>query len=379
MAERTLMEEVNEALENGGVVSPSDEELEGAELEGAELEADDAEGDDAVGDDEGEGDESLEDDGGEPPAGYERDAATGRFTKKAPEVEAAKPKEGEAAKPKVEVDPATGKPKVEAKKPDALNDPIDKTLKAPTQERIRTLITTAKEATAAREKAETDFNFLVQGVQSTGASPEQYGETLSWLALFNSQDPTQQGKALELAETVCDRLATLLGRERTVGDPLAEHADLKDAVAKGHVTAQYAKEIARTRNSQSFRGQLNDNAATEARNVAAREAELTTARNDLTDLEATLASTDPNWAQHKQILVAALKPVFAALPPKEWKAKFTEAYRQIRAQNLPVARKAKIPANQSMRPGRSAGGGGAGVKPQHGSALDAMNDALAGM
>src|SRR5208337_2173710 len=93
---------------------------------------------------------------------------------------------------------------------------------------------------------------------------QQYGETLSWLALFNSNDPKQQEKALELVESVAERLATLLGKERTIGDPLAQHGDLKDAVAKGQTTLQFAKEIARIRNNQTFRTELQTNASAEA-------------------------------------------------------------------------------------------------------------------
>lgn len=296
--------------------------------------------------------------------GRQRDPATGKFLPKAAE----KPAEKGAEKP------AEGVKPVEAKKPDPINDPIPKDLKGPTQERIRSLITTAKEVTAERDRVTTDFNYMVEGVKSTGASPEQYGETLSWLAMFNSGDPTQQEKALELVETVAERLATMLGKERAVGDPLAAHADLKEAVRTGKVTPDYAKEIARTRNSTAFRGQLTDSARQQQEQHQAFETEQTQARADLTSLEQTLAATDANWAEKKATLVAALKPVFAVIPPREWKSKFEQAYRNLptRATIAPP----RVPANQPLRAGKNPAGGQ--VKAP-GSMLDAVNAAIGGM
>jgi hypothetical protein len=174
-----------------------------------------------------------------------------------------------------------------------INDPIPKDLKKETSERIRTLIDTAKTVTAERDKIATDFHYMVNGVQATGATPQQYGETLSWLALFNSRDPAQQEKALELVESVAERLATLLGKERTIGDPLGAHQDLKNAVASGQITAQYAKEIARTRNGQQFRQELTTNAQTEAQRQEQARGEEQAGRQALTELEATLRASDP--------------------------------------------------------------------------------------
>jgi hypothetical protein len=264
--------------------------------------------------------------------------------------------------------------KTEVKK-DPINDPIPKDLKKETSERIRTLIDTTKTVTAERDKVKQDFDYMIKGVEATGATPEQYGETLSWLSLFNSSDPAQQEKALELVETVAERLATLLGKERTVGDPLSAHPDLKDAVTKGQITAQYAKEIARTRNGQTFRTELSTNAqqAETQRNQAAQE--LQTARNDLSTLEQTLRASDPQYEAKKAILVSALKPVFASIPPSQWKQKFQEAYRAINVSPTP-RNTVKTPVNQPLRAGKQPAGG---QTKAPGSMLEAISGALSGM
>ena len=269
----------------------------------------------------------------------------------------------------------------EPKKPDPVNDPIPKDLKVETRARMQTLIDTAKEVTAKYEKAQQDFDYLIQGVQATGATPEQYGEALSWLGLFNSGDPKQQERALELVESVAERLATLLGKERVVGDPLAQHADLKNAVASKQITPEYAKEIARVRNGQAFRTEINTSAQQQQQTQQQAAQTLQTARNDLTALEENLRAVDgAEYDAIKAQIVGPLKPLMAAINPAQWKAKFTEAYKA--AKDARVAAKAtrtvapKVPTNQPLRGGKNPAGGQARAPA---SAGEAMNAALAGM
>jgi hypothetical protein len=266
-----------------------------------------------------------------------------------------------------------GKPIVEKKPADPLNDPIPKDLKKETQERIRTLISTTKEITAERDTIKRDFEYLVQGVQATGASPQQYGETLSWLALFNSNDPAQQEKALELVESVADRLSTLLGKERSVGNPLANHPDLMAAVQQGQVAPKYAAEIARTRNAQGFRSQLQGQVRQEQTQQQQAAQELAASREALNQLEAQLKATDPQYDAKRAALVPILKPLMANLPPAQRAAAFQQAYQNYQ---LPATAKPRVPANQPMRAGKTPAGGGT---RQAGSMLDAVNGALAGM
>jgi hypothetical protein len=359
--EETVMDAVNAALGDAGTApapetetpeseTPEPENLETPEPENLETEGDEPEGDGAE-----ETDAEAE------ARGAQRDPVTGKFVKKGEEPKAP---EGE-------------KPKVEAKKEkDPINDPIPKDLKKETSERIRTLIDTAKTVTAERDQVKQDFDYLIKGVEATGTSPEQYGETLSWLALFNSRDPAQQEKALELVESVAERLATLLGKERTVGDPLSAHDDLKQAVAQGKITAQYAKEIARTRNGQSFRTELTTSVNQQEQQRQQAETELNTARTGLTALEVNLRASDPQYESKKAVLVQALKPVFAAIPPAQWVGKFQEAYKNLNLAPQAQAPKAKVPVNQPMRAGKQPAGGQTKAAS---SMLEAVSGAIAGM
>ena len=244
-----------------------------------------------------------------------------------------------------------------------------------TRQHLQALIDTAKTVTAERDKIKTDFDYLIQGVQGTGATPAQYGETLSWLALFNSRDPAQQEKALELVESVAERLATLLGKERVVGDPLGAHPDLKDAVTKGQITAQYAKEIARTRNGQQFRTELQTGAQNEQDRQAQAQREEAQGRNDLAQLEQTLMASDPQYAQKKALLVPALKPIMAQIPWSQKAAKFAEAYRALQLPSAAARPATSNPKNQPLRPKNPAGGQAKAPS----SMLEAISGALGSM
>jgi flagellin-like hook-associated protein FlgL len=315
--------------------------------------------------------------GGVEPEGEETDADAeargaernpdGTFKKREPVKEAAK-------EPDATITTATKEP---PKAKDHLNDPIPENLKKDTSERIRSLIDTAKSVTAERDKYKTDFDYLVHGVEATGTTPAQYGETLSWLSLFNNGlkgDNAQLEKAYDLIETVAERCALLLGKDRNISDPLKAHADLNEAVRTGKLTPEYAKEIARTRNGQQFRTELNTTATTAQQETDRAAQELTQARADLTALENTLRASDPQYQAKKDILVPALQAVFATIPPSQWKARWTEAYRNIKV-GAPAARPT-VPANQPLRAGKQPAGG---QTKAPGSMLDAINGALASM
>ena len=276
--------------------------------------------------------------------------------------------------------------KAEAPKKDPINDPIPENLKKDTSERIRSLIETAKTVTAERDQYKTDFDFLVKGVEATGTTPAQYGETLSWLALFNNGikgDSAQLEKAYELVEQVADRCALLLGKERNIADPLKAHADLVEAVRTKQITPEYAKEIARTRNGQQFRTELTTQATEAEKAQQAAAQELKDGRAALTDLENMLMASDPLYLQKKAVLVPALQPIFTRgkdgnyiVRPSQWKERFQEAYRNVKIGAPAAQPKPVVPKNQPLRAGKQPAGGQA---REPNSMLDAISGALNNM
>lgn len=369
MAEKTVMDEVNAALGEAFGEPETKEEVPNATTESEGAEGASGDSNESVADDEsdGEGTEGEEAEGEEAEGEEKPEGEVG------PNGERERNADGTwKAAPKLDKD---GKPIAEPKKADPVNDPIPKDLKKDTQDRIRTLIDTTKNVTAERDEIKQNFDYMVNGIQATGASPQQYGETLSWLALFNSDDVNNKEKALELVETVADRLATLLGKARTVGSPLEAHADLKDAVTKGQLTQKYAEEIARTRNGHAFRSEIATNAGREAQQQQQAAEEERQGRAALTDLEKTLMETDPDYARKKAILIPALRPIMVTIPWSQKKDKFLQAYKAV-VLPKPAAARSSIPANQPLRAGKQPAGG---QTKQPSSMLEAISGALGSM
>lgn len=250
-----------------------------------------------------------------------------------------------------------GDPAAAKKAGDPVNDPIDKTLSQPTQERIRTLIGRTKEAETRAQTAEGNFNTFVTGLQQAGVTPEQYGETVSFLALFNSNDPKQQTQALELLEGMADRLASYLGVERKASDPLAAHPDLQAAIQKREITPQLARQMAVQRNQTNFRQEINTHAQNAQTEQQRFEQEKQTAINDLNTLEQQLQASDPLYTRKKAAIIDSLKATLVDIPPSKWKGAFQRAYAAAKVSAPPA--KPRTPVNQPMRAGRSPAGSGA--------------------
>ena len=140
-----------------------------------------------------------------------------------------------------------------AKKPDALNDPVPKDVAPATQERIRTLIKATKEAETQRAEATQNLDFIVNGVKGAGMSPAQFGETLSFMSVYNSGNFE---KAIEMLEPFLDNMYALAGKERPAHDPLKGFPDLAEAVRVGHMTRQWASQLAASRRQQQTRSTI---------------------------------------------------------------------------------------------------------------------------
>jgi hypothetical protein len=355
----------------GGSVMDAINEALGAEANGegdtnAAVEGDGAV-DDAATDDGDSGDHELSLD--ENSESDDADAG-GEGEEDAEGEEGAEGEEKPAAAAKAKED---GTEKPAAKKPDPVNDPIPKDLKKETSDRMRSLISTVKEKDTELAQVRGDFDTIVKGIEATGASPEQYGEVMQWLALFNSNDGDSKRKAYEFVESVADRLATLIGIDRTIADPLAQHADLRNAVAQKSITAEYAKEIARTRNRQGFQAQIDNGQRQREQSAEQLQQEDAKARSDLQGFENEMRIKDPLYERKKELVVAALKPVMKKIPKSQWLETYKEAYANTHVK--PLGRPpGKV--NQPLRGGKQPAGG-QGAAP--GSMREAMDAALASM
>lgn len=261
-----------------------------------------------------------------------------------------------------------------AKKPDPINDPIPKDLKQETSDRMRSLIKMTKEKDAELTQVRGDFDTIINGIKASGSSPEQYGEAISWLSLFNSPKVEDRRAAYELVESVADRMATLLGIDRAAVDPLAGHADLIASVKANPATMAMAKEIARNRNAAKFTGDINDGQRQRQQTEEQARREHEQAKSDLNAFDTKMRIEDPLYDLKRKQIVPILQPLFKQIPKSAWAEAYKKAYAGARVQP-----KGKINGNGGNRSqplrGNKNPAGGQSRAPS--SALEAMNAGIA--
>ena len=208
---------------------------------------------------------------------------------------------------------------------------------------------------------------LETAIQSTGASPEQYGQAIKWLALANSGKPDDAAQALDLVMETAKQLAQALGRELPgLHDPLADHPDLQEEVEAGDITRKRAIELAQQRATRA----LTEGTAKQAESQQRQQAEFTQAIESLNTLGAQLKARDPRYAEK----IAALQPTIALIrercPPSEWPARVQAAYQQV---VLPPPAAAPLPP---PGPVRSPAVGGVSIQPQPKDEMEALEIGL---
>lgn len=260
-----------------------------------------------------------------------------------------------------------GKPA--GQQPDPLNDPVN-TGNARTDERIKTLITLAKDNGSRADGAQQQLDELVGMVSQTGATPEQFNESLQYLTMVNSRDPrTIESQAIPLLERELDALYTMIGKPRPAFDPLAQHQDLTAAVQAGQITAQLAQEIASRRRQDTL---TQDRQQQTLQQQQAEQQAVVAARDAGNQLEATLRAVDPLYEQKKAVVLQTLN--LAALPAAQRAKAFADAYAKVQlpaAAPAAAAAPATAAAPASPQPLRARQPAGGAVK-QPGSMLEAI-------
>lgn len=257
--------------------------------------------------------------------------------------------------------------------PDPVNDPIPETLKKETQERIKSLIGIAKEAQSHTQQRDE----IIERITDTGASPEQYANTLGFLKLYNSDNAEERRSALAVARGLVRELSIELGEGNA--DLLAAHDDLKADIEAGTITEARAVEIATAREKTKLandRKAAKDETDTQQATI---DRLLKQGKADLNELETAWKAT-PEYADLRPRLVAVLKPIMKRTHPSEWGTVARETYAALKAGYVatPAPAPATPPKNQPLRPKQGAGGSG-GKKSEVKSAMEAIDAALLGM
>lgn len=249
------------------------------------------------------------------------------------------------------------------KEPDAVNDPIPAHLNPGTQKRMLKLIDTVKTVTQEKDKLQQDHQYVMQRIEQTKATPEQYGQTLQILAALNSGDAALREQAANalLAEAVA--VFKFLGKPVPGIDPLNEHQDLLTEVRNGLLPAERAREIA----IQRGRAQIDQERDRVQRTQAQIRQDVDNGIAKLNEWGAAKQTQDPHYAKKAAAVMAALKPVLSRMPPDQWVPTFEASYNAmpnpepaVAAPVTPVA--PVVPVNQPLRARTPAGNAAAEPK-----------------
>lgn len=303
---------------------------------------------------EGEGGEAPAD-GATPPAGGAPPADASKQDGEGKPVEAAAPALGPDGKPVEATPPADGTT------PPAKNEAVEKEIKdlgiksERTQARFRELseqVATAAPVMAALKEAGIDAAQLPQVIQraatadnvvsqimDTGASPQQYGQTLDYLTLVNRAAAGDEAAATKAFDTLIEELkplAAMLGREVPgVFDPLAAHPDLQQKVVDG-MPREAALETARLRTRDAMGRHQADQRRGADEATAAQQRAISEGSAALRDWEAPKLA-DPAYIALRPALNAEVAKIRAELPPQHWARATEYAYQALKAQAAAAA------------------------------------------
>lgn len=291
-----------------------------------------------------------------PASGAEGEAAPGAAPEAAAETPAAT----------VETPAATARPSDEFGE-------LPKDVKAETRERFETMRSKYDALHTQFEQAQAENHEWVQTIQSTGATPQQFGETLQFLSDLNSGSVEGLQRAYDVLQENLKIVAQAIGREAPGADPLAAHPDLLQQVQDHDITREAALELAQHRAQQRLTQAVNQTQRETHTVTQARQ----TALSEVRALGEQLRANDPHAPMKLKAIESIVERVIQRLPPAEWAGAIRDAYDAVPA---PAAAAPVAPAvaPTPLRPTSTPGVGG-GLTKQPGSALEAMELALRNM
>lgn len=219
-----------------------------------------------------------------------------------------------------------------------------------------------KEKDEALTRVTTEHQEVMGYIKETGASPQQFADSLEYLRLVNSPNPADKEAALNIMQREIASLARIIGKPVPGVNMLEGHDDLIADVGAGRLSMERAAEIAAGREQRAFQQRQAQGAQQAQRETQAIAQARETARSQLNALDQVLRS-DPHYAQKRKIVTEQMRPVFAQIHPTQWAAAFKNAWDKLNGvqfEQAPAARPtatppAGVPRNTPIRPVNPAG------------------------
>ncbi|MGE7136026.1 hypothetical protein ACQKIE_00135 [Luteibacter sp. NPDC031894] len=191
-------------------------------------------------------------------------------------------------------------------------------------------------------------------VLETKATPEQFGQSLGYLAYINSGDPAKMGQAFDFLLGELQTLGKNIGREVPgLVDPIADHPDLAQAVTFGEMTRAAALELAQRRTVEK-RGIEHQTVTSQQ---ATQKAEFDKGMADVTALSEKLKAGDPAFMDKLKVLAPLLDQVRQTVAPSLWVATIEDIYKRIQVSAPVVAPPAPARPPVGAMPLRATGAG----------------------
>lgn len=344
---------------------PSDDVDPGAPDDEAGKNGEGADGDGGAGGDDGAGGDGEGADDGKPGAG--KPAAKGKPAGAGADDGKPAGKDGKPAAAGADGKAGEGKaltPEEQAAKDKADDDAAikDLGLKGKSEERFRTMSSTIREQSRQLEalggaegieRLQRDAAAQVEWdthMDRIGATPEQFGQAMGYVAAINSGDVEAMAKAREFLAGELAWLDQQLGHKP---DPLEGHQDLIDKVKSGAMDKEDAIAWANDRNATAARQNLTGKAAAAQREADERATETNRAVADLKSLGAEMKQRD--GAEVFEAKMAAIGPALAILQakskPSEWPEIARDLYEKQPYRAKPAPQDPK-PPRVGMQPNR---------------------------
>ena len=297
--------------------------------------------------------------------------------------------EGEAAAPVVDPAKPTEPAAADVPKPAGLSDddltaPLEG-LKGRTKERFEQLAGRLKERTAeidaltqerdtfkAQAEAMPDAQQAVQTLQELhGAMTDAQVSGEEFAGFLTYAKAVRSGDFEAAAQTLIAQLRPLLpyvhGKVDLAGalDPLADFADLQEAVATHNITREHAAEIAQGRRIRQQQEQaLQQRTQATQQSQQQSQAQQQATQQGLTQLQAlerNLAAQDADYSRIAPELVKAIPQITKAYPPHLWASAVQDRYQMLKTYLPQQQRQVTAPAAPAPAPLRPGGSGGGGI------------------
>jgi hypothetical protein len=192
-------------------------------------------------------------------------------------------------------------------------------------------------------------------VESTGATPAQFGMAMGLLHALNSGKPEALNQAFDAMQDELRRLGGILGREISAVDPLAVDPELLDRVKKGEVGREEALRTLRAETEARLlrEGQQRQTTAQTAQQAQADAVAAVTAVGNA--LAAELETAFPGkgaelYAAKLTVLAPSIRLIRETTPPAEWPERITNLWKAT-PQPAAAAKPKTAPTQSPTRPG----------------------------